>query len=159
MCQEDENGGKIRYVGRKIHILSHQLKRRRMMCEQEDGSLTATQRSVLNHILLRSMVEDVYQRDIEKEFHINRATASGMLTLMEQKGMIQRSSVSHDARLKKLELTPLGLELHEGRMKWLQQLELTIEGSLTREELETFQTLTDKIRQVLEQQVQITKEG
>ena len=44
-------------------------------------------------------------------------------------------------------------------MKWLQQLELTIEGSLTREELETFQTLTDKIRQVLEQQVQITKEG
>ena len=47
----------------------------------------------------------VYQRDIEREFRINRATVSGMISLMEQKGLIRRLSVSHDARLKKLELT------------------------------------------------------
>ena len=38
--------------------------------------------------------EPVYQRDVEREFKINRATVSGMLTLMEQKGLIRRSSVS-----------------------------------------------------------------
>lgn len=36
-----------------------------------------------------------------------------MISLMEQKGLIRRLSVSHDARLKKLELTQLGRELHE----------------------------------------------
>ena len=40
----------------------------------------------------------VYQRDIEREFRINRATVSGMISLMEQKGLIRRLSVSHDAR-------------------------------------------------------------
>jgi len=48
---------------------------------------------------------DVYQRDLEKEFGITRSTASRVLTLMEQKGLIIRSGVSHDARLKKLTLT------------------------------------------------------
>ena len=147
--------GTILYTLRMIDNLVK--KNMDQLIRSSKSELTMMQMWVLGFVY--NSAGDVYQRDIEKEFHINRATASGILTLMEQKGMIQRSSVSHDARLKKLELTPLGLELHEGRMKWLQQLELTIEGSLTREELETFQTLTDKIRQVLEQQVQITKEG
>lgn len=30
----------------------------------------------------------VYQRDIEREFRVNRATVSGMISLMEQKGLI-----------------------------------------------------------------------
>ena len=48
---------------------------------------------------------DIYQRDLEKEFGITRSTASRVLTLMEHKGLIIRSGVSHDARLKKLTLT------------------------------------------------------
>ena len=59
----------------------------------------------------------VYQRDIEREFRVNRATVSGMISLMEQKGLIRRLSVSHDARLKKLELTQLGRELHEKQVR------------------------------------------
>jgi len=48
---------------------------------------------------------DVYQRDLEKEFGITRSTASRVLMLMEQKGLIERHSVKKDARLKKLVLT------------------------------------------------------
>ena len=48
---------------------------------------------------------DVYQRDLEKEFGITRSTASRVLMLMEQKGLVERCSVEKDARLKKLMLT------------------------------------------------------
>lgn len=127
------------------------------LVRQSESGLTMMQMWVLGFIYYTP--RDLYQRDVEKEFHINRATASGMLSLMEQKGMIRRSSVSHDARLKKLELTPLGRELHESHMKQRQQLEDTIEGSLTREELETFQLLMGKIHRVLEEQVQNDRGG
>ena len=49
--------------------------------------------------------DPIYQKDIEKAFGITRSTASRVLMLMEQKGLIQRSGVSHDARLKQVTLT------------------------------------------------------
>ena len=48
---------------------------------------------------------EIYQKDIEQEFKVSRATASNMLQLMERKGLIVRESVSRDARLKKISLT------------------------------------------------------
>ena len=49
--------------------------------------------------------ELIYQKDIEKAFGITRSTASRVLSLMEQKGLVQRSGVTHDARLKRVTLT------------------------------------------------------
>lgn len=48
---------------------------------------------------------DVYQKHLEEEFGITRSTASKVLRLMEQKGLIARHSVERDARLKKIVLT------------------------------------------------------
>lgn len=96
----------------------------------------------------------VYQRDIEREFRINRATVSGMISLMEQKGLIRRLSVSHDARLKKLELTQLGRELHEKQVRRFEALEGTMEDALTPEELRQLFVITDKLRHTLETLVQ-----
>ena len=96
----------------------------------------------------------VYQRDIEREFRVNRATVSGMISLMEQKGLIRRLSVSHDARLKKLELTQLGRELHEKQVRRFEALEGTMEDALTPEELRQLFVITDKLRHTLETLVQ-----
>lgn len=100
--QEKNGSGERRHVGRQIHIISHQLKRRRMLHEQEDRGLTTMQRSVLNHILLASMERDVFQKDIEREFDIRRSTATGILQLMEKNGFVRRESVPQDARLKRI---------------------------------------------------------
>lgn len=96
----------------------------------------------------------VYQRDIEREFRINRATVSGMISLMEQKGLIRRLSVSYDGRLKKLELTQLGRELHENQIRRFEALEGLLEDSLAPEELQQLFVITDKLRHTLETQVQ-----
>lgn len=103
--------------------------------------------------------EPVYQRDVEREFKINRATVSGMLTLMEQKGLIRRSSVSHDGRLKRIELTEHGRCQHEERMEHFLRLERTLEEALSPEELSAFFAMTDRLRKTLESLVQNEKGG
>ena len=82
-------------VGRKLHQESD-------VKQLED--VTCTNLRIIRFLNEHSD-RDVYQRDLEKEFGITRSTASRVLTLMEQKGLIIRSGVSHDARLKKLTLT------------------------------------------------------
>ena len=103
--------------------------------------------------------EPVYQRDVEREFKINRATVSGMLTLMEQKGLIRRSSVSHDGRLKRIELTEHGRRQHEERVEHFLRLERTLEEALSPEELSAFFAMTDRLRKTLESLVQNEKGG
>ena len=103
--------------------------------------------------------EPVYQRDVEREFKINRATVSGMLTLMAQKGLIRRSSVSHDGRLKRIELTEHGRRQHEERMEHFLRLERTLEEALSPEELSAFFAMTDRLRKTLESLVQNEKGG
>ena len=103
--------------------------------------------------------EPVYQRDVEREFKINRATVSGMLTLMEQKGLIRRSSVSHDGRLKRIELTEHGRRQHEERMEHFLRLERTLEEALSPEELSAFFAMPDRLRKTLESLVQNEKGG
>ncbi len=54
---------------------------------------------------------DVFQKDLEEAFGITRSTVSKVVNLMVQKGLVERSPVDYDARLKKLTLTPKSLEL------------------------------------------------
>ena len=49
--------------------------------------------------------DPIYQRDLEREFGFTRSTASRVLQLMEQKNLINRKGVAHDARLKRVTLT------------------------------------------------------
>lgn len=84
---------------------------------------------------------DVYQKDIEAEFFINRATASKMLSLMEAKQLIRRTASEQDARLKKIELLPKGYELHEICMVVRQEMESKLTRSLRPEDVEFFKSM------------------
>ena len=95
-------------VGYKIRLLHNQLHKRmeynKKQSEAETGDLTRMQRFTIGY-LHHNTDRDIYQKDLEAEFAISRATASNMLAVMERKGLIKRESVEHDARLKKLVLT------------------------------------------------------
>ncbi len=54
----------------------------------------------------------VYQKDIEKVFHISRATATNTLQVMEKNGLILRKSEDKDARLKRIYLTDVARACH-----------------------------------------------
>ncbi len=83
----------------------------------------------------------VFQKDIEAEFSINRATASKMLSLMEKKHLIKRTNDVNDSRLKQIELEPMGLELQRLCCYIQQELEKNLTAHLTEQEVALFKAL------------------
>ncbi len=94
--------------------------------------------------------EDVFQRDLEQIFSVRRSTMSNILALMEKKELIRRESVSHDARLKKLILTEKAQNLCRSMEEDRANTEAIITDGITPEEMETFFSVTRRMRENLE---------
>ena len=93
---------------------------------------------------------DVYQKDIEETFSIRRSTVSKILKLMEEKGLIKREKVYHDARLNKLVLTDKATEIHKLAVKNMEETEKKVRAGLTQEEIDRFCNIAKKIQKNLE---------
>lgn len=92
-------------------------------------------------------LQDVFQKNIEDHFTITRSTASKVLSLMEQKGLIQRQSVAQDARLKKIVLTEKALEIHKIMAEDALKMERTLVHGFEEEEIETLLVYLKKMKQ------------
>ena len=88
--------------------------------------------------------------ELESEFGITRSTASRVLRLMEQKGLVERQSVPQDARLKKLVLTERSRRI----MQEMCQTGTTIDSRLLQgfspEEVQTLYGFLERMFQNLE---------
>lgn len=94
---------------------------------------------------------EVYQRDVEAKLGVTRSTASKVINLMVQKGLIVQKSVQEDKRLKSLVLTPRGQKIKQLIDEDHRLFENTLRQAVTAEELETLFTLLDRIKQQIEQ--------
>lgn len=81
--------------------------------------------------------EDIYQRDLEKQFGSCRSAISKMLAAMEHNGLIVRERVASDDRLKKIVLTPLARQYIEQIRAENRILEQTLTDGFSPAELET----------------------
>ena len=90
-----------RKIGIDIHRLDNRIRRyvQRSVTQYEMEAVSGTNGRIVR-FLSEHADRDVYQKDLESEFGITRSTASRVLRLMEQKGLVERQSVPHDARLK-----------------------------------------------------------
>lgn len=95
--------------------------------------------------LTDNLDKDIYQKDIEAEFSINRATASKMLTLMEEKKFITRIPCEEDGRLKKIKVLPEGEKLKSICLAIRKEMEKELSYSLTKEEVETLKNILKKM--------------
>jgi len=68
--------------------------------------LTSVQISIIDYVSHEENKRDIFQKDVEKEFNIRRATATSALKLMEERDLLVRVPVKSDARLKRIILTP-----------------------------------------------------
>ena len=134
-------------IGFQIRTLSHLVKRTvdQVAFAEQDDHPTGVQGWILGY-LYENQGREIFQRDIQEHFSIRRSTVTGILQLMERNGLITRSSVERDARLKKLELTPRGVELHERVERSIRQVEDRLSQCMTPEEKATFLTICEKIR-------------
>lgn len=124
------------HVGRLIHILSHQMKRHSFMTSGDAGELTATQKHVLQHILMESMHHEVYQRNIEEFFQVRRSSATELLKLLEKKGFIIRESVEWDARQKRIIPTEKALQVRVEILKDIECMEEHLREGISDAEFE-----------------------
>lgn len=93
--------------------------------------------------------EDVYQRDLEREFGITRSTASRVLSLMEQKDLIIRSGVAHDARLKKLTLTEKAQGYSDVMRRNAREMNVRLLKGFTEEETQQLYAYLERLQENL----------
>lgn len=134
----------IKHIGRKINILSHKIKRRIGKVSLEYG-ISSMQAKILGYIFHQAPKRDIFQKTIEEEFDIRRSSVTSVLSLMEKNGLIERVSVCEDARLKKIILTDKGIEVHKSVYKEIEIVESIIYDSLSKEELELFSEILERL--------------
>lgn len=138
-------------VGIEIKVLSNLLKRKiHTFLPKLDVELTDSERQVIG-FLHNNMGKEIFQKDIEDRFVIRRSTASRMLKTLEEKNMIFRESVSRDARLKKISLTPMAKAMQENVINRLDVFEEMLRTGISKEEMDVFFSVTGKIKKNLEE--------
>lgn len=128
-------------IGCEIRILSNMIHRwiENSPNKKKVDRLTGANAWIIGHIAKQNEKgQDVFQRDFEKEFGITRSTASKVVNLMVQKGLIERQSVPGDARLKKLVLTEKSEEVHRLMTEDFDAIERMLSQGFSEKELEQF---------------------
>lgn len=123
-------------IGYQIRLIHNQIHKRMEAKRKENGRapLTGMQRWLLRY-LSENREKEICQRNIETEFHISRATASNMLSVMERRGLIERQPVEHDARLKRLVITEDALGMLQQANQDIFVTEQLLTEGMTQEEI------------------------
>ena len=135
-----------RKIGKKIKCLSNLIKRQFDASETiaQARRVTGTQGWVIG-FLYENRGKEIFQRDVETHFEIRRPTASGILRLMEKNGLVERSPVPYDQRLKKLTLTEKAIKLQENVLKEICFIESKLCAGISEAELDVFIVVLDRM--------------
>lgn len=139
-------------VGIAIRKLANLFNRRLLEHKEnieEPNCVTGLQGWIVGY-LLTNQDRDVFQKDIEAEFSINRSSATALLQRMEQNGLIVREAMPDDARWKKIILTPDAVELRERLETIKRKMESRTTRHLSEAELATFFHIVEKMMKNLE---------
>lgn len=138
-------------VAHQLKVVMNKVNRRAEACVPPELRREVTERQgrVIG-FLYHNRNRDVFQKDVEAEFSITRATASKMLSAMERNGVITRSGVEGDARLKRLRLTEKGVDHVKRIQMGMRQFEQMLTRGMTREEQQTLLRLLRKLEENVE---------
>ena len=140
-----------RKIGIDIHRLDNRIRRyvQRSVTQYEMEAVSGTNGRIVR-FFSEHADRDVYQKDLESEFGITRSTASRVLRLMEQKGLVERQSVPHDARLKKLLLTERSRKLVQQMCQTGTTVDTRLLSGFSPQEVQTLYGFLDRMFQNLE---------
>ena len=135
-----------KYMGRELRVLDNLIKRfiDKQMNKVQIDRITGSNGWIIGYIREHEG-EPVYQKDLECEFNVTRSTASKVVNLMVEKGLIIRESVPGDARLKRLILTSKAKAMEEEMERNRDLVEAQIVKGVSDEELEQFYSYIERI--------------
>ena len=136
-------------IGKTIKLLSNYLNRRLLQIPaiKNQQDITPVQGMILGFIVEEE--SDIFQKDIEQTFTLRRSTVSGVLSSMEDAGLIIRERVESDARLRKITATEKGKKQHSLIKSELSAIEYQITAGLSDEEITAFLHTAEKIKRNL----------
>lgn len=135
-------------VGKEVAALSNLIKRHvpAAIGNSSESELTSMQAWFINFIRDHDSPEGIFQRDLEAEFNITRATASSILKRMERDDLIVREQVDYDARLKKLILTQKSIDMTDKVHRGLDKLEDIMMQGISDDDLRIFFEVIEMIK-------------
>lgn len=89
---------------------------------------------------------NIFQRDIEKEFDLRRSTVSTILKELEKEGLVERKSVSNDARLKKVIATEGAKMINEACKKEIDAFAEKLISGINPKDLDTFASVLSMMK-------------
>ena len=149
---DKEDCCKEKHIGYHVHTLDNMIGRLISAYQTKLGEkegITQMQGWILGYLYHHSDI-DVFQKDLESEFHIARSTATGILQLMEKKDLITRESIPRDARLKRLVLTARGNALHMKIVEGFDTIEHVLTDDIPREKLDVFHEVVEQVKTNIE---------
>lgn len=129
------------HVGRAVRKLHNQITRKM----EENDVVTRAQGRILYYVYIESKTRDVYQKDIEKEFNLRRASATEILQKLEIVQMIERISCESDKRLKKICVTEKGKEHILVVAQRIEKMEATLQEGFSDEEIQCFLSMCERM--------------
>ena len=135
-------------IGRDIKCVTNLLRRIHFASPlfKECQNLTGMHGYVLGYLSRECVKRDVFQKDLEAVFEMRRSTASEILKLMEKNGLIIRTSMESDARLKKIVLTDKAKEFSSNIEREFANTEAKIVEGISDEEMASFSATLNKIK-------------
>lgn len=128
-------------LGHKIKIICNAFGRIINQSMSELG-LTGAQAFILWH-LARYTGTPPCQHDLEEKFCIKHPTASGILSRLKEKGLVEFVADDHDKRMKRIVITDLGLRHAKSTREKLEKTEKDITLGLMPEDMAELNRLLD----------------
>ena len=149
MEQEKNQERRLAYTLRMIHNKTKQvIHKSSPKFDKSPG--TQLQGGILGFLYLHRE-EQIYQKDIEKEFRISRATATNTLQVMERNGFIVRKTLDKDARLKRIQMTEEAMWHHRQIEAHIDMMDRRMVQGMSREEVAELYRLLDIVMKNLEE--------
>ena len=140
-----------RHIGFEIKLADNLIKRSLEATKPKELDMATGCHSFALRFFAENSDRDIFQKDFEEKFSIRRSTATKILQLMEKNGLIERKKVENDARLKKIVLTKKALDIHNKAVENIEVLEQNMLKGISKEEIENFLKVLDKIKANLEE--------
>ena len=90
------------------------------------------------HVIYRANIqsEEINQKDLESIFNLQKSSISGLLTSMEENGLIKRVTSKKDSRYKAIELTAKGNEISNLSYNDVSYVQSLASKGISKEEIE-----------------------
>lgn len=111
--------------------------------------LNTTQIHIVGY-LLKNHDRDVCQKELEEEIHLKKASITGSIDSLEEKGLVERVISKEDKRKKFIKLTHIVLDKKSVFEKRVQEIDKKIIAGFTEEELAQFENMVERMKKNLE---------